>query len=49
MSDILDSKIKQKKLVNLVRNSDLNTKFETLAAKAELKAEKNKIVQTANA
>ena len=29
----------------LVRNSDLNTKFETLATKAELKADQDKIVE----
>ena len=51
MSDILDAKIKQKKLVNksnafnLVQNSDLNTKIATLATKSELKVEQDKIVK----
>ena len=44
-SDILDSKIKQKKLLNesnisnLVKDSGLNTKLAKLATKTELKAE----------
>ena len=43
MNDILDAKIKQKKMVNesnitdLVKNFDLNTKLVTLATKEELK------------
>ena len=51
MSDTLNSKIKQRKLVNesnissLVKDSDLNTKLGTLAAKVELKAEQDKIVK----
>ena len=50
-SDILDVKIKQKELLNksiisnLVKSSDLNTRFTTLAQKAELKAEQDKIVK----
>ena len=50
-SDILHAKIKQKELVNkshisnLVKNSDLNTNLSTLATKAELKAEQDKIVK----
>ena len=50
-SDIIDAKIKQKELVdkphisNLAKNSDLNTKLATLATKAELKEEQNKIVK----
>ena len=46
MSDILDGKIKQKKLVNKsdISNSDLNTKLLT-ATKAELKEGQDKIVQ----
>ena len=50
-SDILHAKIKQKELVsksdisNLVKISDLNTKLPTLATKADLKAEQDKIVQ----
>ena len=50
-SDILDVKIKQKELIdkssisNLVKNSNLNTKLATLAIKAELKAEQDKIVK----
>ena len=44
-SDMLDEKIKQKKLVNksdifnIVKNFDLNAKLTSLATKAELKAE----------
>ena len=47
-SEIIDAKIKEKRLVNksdffnLVKQSDLNTKLATLATKAELKAEKIK-------
>ena len=43
MNDILDAKIKQKKMVNesnitdLVKNFDLNTKLVTLATKEKLK------------
>ena len=50
-SDILHTKIKQKKIVNkcyisnLVKNSDLNTKLATLAKKGELKAGLDKIVK----
>ena len=50
-SEIHDAKIKEKGLVNksntsnLVKNSDLNTKIETLATKVELKAEEDKIVK----
>ena len=50
-SNILDTKIKQKKLLNesnvsnLVNDSDLNTKLATLATKAELKAKQDKIVK----
>ena len=50
-SDILNAKIKQKKLVdksdisNLIKISDLNTKLAALAAKAQLKAEQDKIVK----
>ena len=50
-SNILDTKIKQKKLVsesnvfNLVNDSNLNTKLATLATKAELKAKQDKIVK----
>ena len=50
-SDILDAKVKQKELVNksnisnLVKNPDLNAKLATLATKAELKAEQDKIVK----
>ena len=46
-----DGKIKQKQLANksnisnLARNSELNTKLRTLAAKAELKAEHDRIVK----
>ena len=43
-SYILDAKIKQKELVN---KSDLNTKLVTLATKAELKTEQDKIIKTA--
>ena len=44
-SDMLDEKIKQKKLINksdifnIVKNFDLNAKLTSLATKAELKAE----------
>ena len=50
MRDILDAEIKQKELVynsdvpNLIQKSDLYTKLVTLARKAELKAERDKIV-----
>ena len=50
-SDILDTKIEQKELVNksdicnLVKNSDLNIKLATLATKAQLKAEQDEIVR----
>ena len=50
-SDILDLNIKQKNLINksdiliLVKNSDLNTKFSSLATKAEVKAEQDEIVK----
>ena len=50
-SGILDAKIKQKELViksdtsNLVNNANLNTKLTTLATKAELKAEQDKVVK----
>ena len=50
-SDILDAKVKENKLVdqsdnsNLVKNSDLNTKIATLATKAEVKLEQDKIVK----
>ena len=50
-SDVLDAKIKQKALVNisdisnLVKNSDLNSKFATLATKAALKAEQDKTLK----
>ena len=46
-----DGKIKQKQLANesnisnLARNSELNTKLRTLAAKAELKAQHDRIVK----
>ena len=48
-SNVLDTKIKQKELVNksdifnLIRDSGLNTKLGTLATKAEFKAEQDKI------
>ena len=51
MSDILSTKIIEKGLVdkssisNLKKNSDLNTKVATLATKAELKTEQDKIVK----
>ena len=51
MSEILDANIKEKELVdksnisNLVKNSDLNIKLQTLATKAFLKAEQDKIVK----
>ena len=50
-SDILDVKIKQKELVNNsdvsnhIKISELNTKLATLATKAKLKAEQDKIVK----
>ena len=50
--DVLDIKIKQKKLVNksnisnLVKNSDLNRKHIILVTKAVLKAEQHKIVKS---
>ena len=37
--------INESNISDLVRNSDLNTKFETLATKAELKADQDKIVE----
>ena len=49
-SDIFDPKIKQEEFVkkpdtsSLVKTSDLNIKFETLAATAELKANKIKLL-----
>ena len=48
-SDILDSKLKPKELLkkydisNLVKDSDLSTKFSTLTAKAVLKVEQDNI------
>ena len=42
MSNTLDAKITQKKLVN---ESDLNEKIKILATKVELKAEQDKIVK----
>ena len=48
---ILDTRVKEKELVdnsdisNLVKNSNLNTELGLLAAKAELKAEQDKIVK----
>ena len=51
MSETLDTKIKKNGLVNksnissLSKNSDLNITLEKLAAKAELKAEKDKILK----
>ena len=51
MSGILDEKIKEKELIdksnisNLIKNSDFNRKLKTLATKAELKVEQEKIVQ----
>ena len=50
-SDILDTKIKKKELVNksdisnLMKDFDLKIKHATLGTKAELKAEQNKIVK----
>ena len=50
-SDILDTKLKQKELVknsdisNLIKDSALNTKLETLATKTELKVEQDKILK----
>ena len=50
-SDILDTKIKQKELIknsdisNLIKDSPLNTKLETLATKIELKVEQDKILK----
>ena len=49
--EILDAKIKEKELVDkfdiskLVKNSDLHARFKTLAKKAELEAEQDKIVK----
>ena len=49
--DILDAKIKAKKLVNkfntswFINNTDLDEKIKTLATKAELKAEQDKKVK----
>ena len=50
MSDIFDTKIKQEfvnksDISNLVKNSDLHRKIETLATEAELKAQQDKIVK----
>ena len=51
ISEILKRRIKQKRLVdnssiyNLVKKSDLRTKFETLVTKAELIAEQDKIIR----
>ena len=51
LSDILDGKLKRQKLdhesniSNVVKNFDLNIKVATLATKAELKAEHDKIVK----
>ena len=51
MTDILDAVVKGKKLVdqcdisNLVTNSDLSAKLATLAAKVELKAKQDEIMQ----
>ena len=51
MSCILDEKIKEKELIdksnisNLIKNSDFNRKLKTLATKAELKVEQEKIVK----
>ena len=48
-NNLLDAKIKQKKLVNkskvsnLLKNSCLNTDLNTLATKAELKVEQVKV------
>ena len=48
-SEIIDAKIKEKELGNkfniCLKNSDLNAKLAALATKAELKAEKDKIVK----
>ena len=50
-SEILATKIKEKRSVdkssgsNLVKNFDFNTKIVTLATKAELKAEQDKMVK----
>ena len=50
-NNLLVANIKQKELLhksnisNLVKNSDLNTKLATLATRAELKAEQDKIVK----
>ena len=50
-SDVLDLKIQQKGLFkkpyisNFAKNSDLNTKFSTLATKAELKVEQDSIMK----
>ena len=49
--EMLDAKIKEKGSVNksdithLIQNSDLNTKLTTLATKAELKTQQDKIVK----
>ena len=49
-SDTFDAKVKQKEscnkpdISNLVKHSELNTKLSTLARKAELKSEHDKIV-----
>ena len=50
-SQTLDAKIKQKQLVDksaiagFINNADLNKKVATLATKAELKAEQDKIIK----
>ena len=50
-SDMLDAKIKKIELItksdifNVIKNSNINTKLATLAAKAELKIEQDKIVK----
>ena len=50
-SDVLDAKIKEQELINksyisnFIKNSEVNTKLETLAMKVELKAEEDKIVK----
>ena len=51
MNEISDNKIKEKKLVNesyitgFINSSDLDQKITTLKTKAELKAERDKIVK----
>ena len=50
-SDMLDAKIRKIELItksdifNVIKNSNINTKLATLAAKAELKIEQDKIVK----